>query len=460
MLQKKLRSMLKWMLLLFLMPVSLSACSAPEQPDPQPGTEAPTETPPPQDAAWSDYMITYTETEWPASQMRRSLFAACGKEIIARMEKRFETAPAGYAEVSKLENPDVPQLHFSFDANLPEQAYHIVITNDPHPAITLTAGSKRALFGAVTYFMEECLPWDGSLPAPTDYSASIPLIADPCVLLADGTYYMPFGTGSGYAIVKSDDLYNWSEPQVIFDANTCTNPAFDGFDNYWAPELHAYQGKFYLFATYKSAATGHRGAAIFRSDTPDGTYELISNGHLQPEGWDAIDPTLYIDEQGDPWMVFVHEWTSMPDGVGDMTAVRLTEDLTAVTGEFYPLFKANETPYYPSNNVTDGPVLHQMPDGRLAMVWSGSSNGYFTYAAYSENGVLGPWVQAEEPLFARDTADCPETMFRNGGGHAMLFTDKNGDLRMSLHVMFTASYEGRMPFFLHIYDSDGHLKIK
>ena len=41
-----------------------------------------------------------------------------------------------------------------------------------------------------------------------------------------------------------------------------------------------------------------------------------------------------------------------------------------------------------------------------------------------------------------------------------VFTDKNGDLRMSLHVMFTASYEGRMPFFLHIDDSDGHLKIK
>ena len=87
MLQKKLRSLLKRVFLLLLMPVSLSACTAPEQPAVQPGTEVPSKTMPPQQgAAWSDYMITYTETEWPAGQMRRALFAKCSKEISALMK--------------------------------------------------------------------------------------------------------------------------------------------------------------------------------------------------------------------------------------------------------------------------------------------------------------------------------------------------------------------------------------
>lgn len=419
-------------------------------------TEAPSFT-----GTWSDYKITFNPDEWPSGEggLSATQFLKIAVNLIQLMEDRFDSAPQQFGIFTADSEINTPRIHLAYDASLTEREYQVVVTEDSIPDILLSAGSANGLFGAITFLCEECLPWDGSLPEPRSFSSAVVYWADPCVMLYDGVYYMPQGTGSGYSVAKSADLYTWSEQKTVFDASTCTNPAFDGIGDYWAPELHEYQGKFYIFATYRSAATDHRGAAIFRSDTPDGEYELISDGHLQPEGWDSIDPTLYVDPDGNPWMVFVHEWTSMSDGIGDMTAVRLSEDLTETVGEFYPLFKANECRAYSGNTVTDGPWIYEMPDGKLAMVWSGTGKGYTTCVAYSENGILGPWEQADELLFADDTK-LPQGFFEHGGGHAMLFRDQNGDLRMSLHILPTSTYSNRMPFFLHIDDSDGVLRVK
>lgn len=410
---------------------------------------------------WSDYKITFNPEEWPTEegQLNTTQFLNFAVSMMQSMEDRFGIAPKQFSIASADSENELPQIHLAYDASLSERAYQVVVTSDAIPDIILSAGSANGLFGAITFFCEECLPGDGSLPEACSFSSSVVYWADPCVLLYDGVYYMPQGTGSGYSVAKSTDLYTWSEQKVVFDASTCTNPAFDGIGDYWAPELHEYHGQFYIFATYRSEKTDHRGVAIFRSDTPDGEYELITDGHLQPEGWDSIDPTLYVDPDGNPWMVFVHEWTSMPDGIGDMTVVRLSDDLTETVGEFSSLFKANECRECPDNKVTDGPWIYEMPDGKLAMLWSGGGKGYTTCVAYSENGILGPWEQAEDLLFSDDT-DLPQGFFGYGGGHAMLFRDQEGKLRMSLHILSTSAYSKRMPFFLHVDDSDGVLRVK
>ena len=83
---------------------------------------------------------------------------------------------------------------------------------------------------------------------------------------------------------------------------------FDGNDEWWAPECHFYQDAFYLFASYHSAASNKRGTAIFRADNPLGPFALITDGHITPKERDCIDGTLYVDEDGQPWMIYVGEW--------------------------------------------------------------------------------------------------------------------------------------------------------
>ena len=67
-----------------------------------------------------------------------------------------------------------------------------------------------------------------------------------------------------------------------------------------------------MLTTYRSAKTGHRGCTVMKSDTPEGPFKEISSGHVTPLDWDSIDGTLYIDKDGQPWMVFVHELDARP----------------------------------------------------------------------------------------------------------------------------------------------------
>ena len=249
---------------------------------------------------------------------------------------------------------------------------------------------------------------------------------DPFVLEYNGTYYM-YATGlqneSGYGCVYSTDLTDWSEPVQVF-----TPPEdFDGDDNWWAPECHFYKGRFYLFATYHSAKSGKRGVAIFRADSPLGPFEIITDGHITPKDHDAIDGTLYVDEDGQPWMVYVGEWTSNADGVGDMMAAKLSEDITAFISEPILLFRGSD-PRWARGKITDGPFLYKTKEGRLLMLWSNMNNkGYCVGIAYSSNGKTdGRWLQQSTELY-RASETQPD------GGHGMLFTAPDGTLTLSIH---------------------------
>ena len=250
-------------------------------------------------------------------------------------------------------------------------------------------------------------------------------VRDPFVLTHNGTYYL-YGTGlkwDGYGCVHSTDLTNWSEPVRVYTPQG----ACDGEDDWWAPECHVYNGRFYLFATYRSAATGKRGVAIFRADDPLGPFEIITDGHVTPKERDAIDGTLYVDESGQPWMIYVGEWTSNEDEIGDMMAAKLSDDLTAFVSEPILLFRAMDG-RRSSGNITDGPFVYQTKNGRLVMLWSNSDGGsYCVRIAFSSNGrVDGKWRQQPGNLFTK-TKNHPD------GGHGMLFYTADGTMMLAVH---------------------------
>ena len=250
-------------------------------------------------------------------------------------------------------------------------------------------------------------------------------VRDPFILEYRGTYYM-YGTGlqwDGYGCVYGKDLRNWSEPvRVYTPQGKC-----DGENDWWAPECHLYKGAFYLFATYRAAASGKRGVGVFRADDPLGPFEIISDGHITPKTRDAIDGTLYVDDDGQPWMVYVGEWTSTEDGVGDMMAAKLSDDLTRFISEPVLLFRASDAGRK-AGFVTDGPFLYKTKEGRLLMLWSNNSRkGYCVWIASSADGrVDGKWRLLPGALYEGSRR-------RPDGGHGMLFTAPDGTLTMAIH---------------------------
>ena len=261
-------------------------------------------------------------------------------------------------------------------------------------------------------------------------------LRDPFVLRADGSYYL---YGTGVFDHKREDWENtawvcyvnrskrldgpWEETAALVYENP-----IGATKNRWAPEVHEYHGAYYMFATYYWEKTGHRGCAILKADSPGGPFTQITDGHITPADWDAIDGTLYIDPDGAPWMVFVHEWTSTADGIGTMAAAKMSADLTHFVTEPVELFRA-DSPNWSNHQVTDGCFMYRTKNGTLLMLWSNfDADGYCVGIARSESGhILGPWKQDDKRLF------CKQDDGVYDGGHGMIFTDADSKMYLCMH---------------------------
>ncbi len=271
-------------------------------------------------------------------------------------------------------------------------------------------------------------------------------IRDPFVLVYEGKYYM-YGTRAasfgvktgGFDVYVGDDLENWSEPIEVFNSskwgmNTAVN---------WAPEVHFFNGSFYMFATF-TKPSGLRGTYILKSGTPDGEFKPHSDGAVTPLEWECLDGTLYI-ENGKPYCVFCHEHTQILNGT--VCFVELSEDLTHAVSEPIELFAASSflkrEASEDCHNVTDGPFLYKMADGKLLMIWSTCTNSYVQCIAASDNGsIFGKWSHLQ-PIFDDD------------GGHGMIFKDLNDGLKLTLHCPNISGHE--KPIFFDIKEEYGTL---
>lgn len=273
---------------------------------------------------------------------------------------------------------------------------------------------------------------------------------DVCVLAdpATQTYYMvgpgrqrrepgadPGPRRAQVRVYTSRDLATWSGPQPIY---TVTDGLWGDIRvrGIWAPELHAYNDKYYLFLTFDTRhefpeqwrdwrPRVYRGSQVLVADAPTGPYRPFANCSTLPTDMMTLDGTLWVEE-GVPYMVFCHEWVQIKNG--SVCYVRLTDDLSATVGEPTRLFDGSDGPWVRKSqetgcHVTDGPYLYTSKSGKLFMIWTSFGRGGYTVGlAISDSGKLaGPWRQQAEPLYDQD------------GGHGMLFTTFEGALMMALH---------------------------
>lgn len=288
-----------------------------------------------------------------------------------------------------------------------------------------------------------------SAPAPL-HLPDMPL-HDPWILAHEPTrtYYLYTSNrerqsgvpGVGTMAYTSKNLRDWAPAQNVF----LVPPTAIATQGAWAPEVHFYQGRYYLFTTLHNDAkvlasppavpfTTHlRGTFVAVSDSPAGPFTLLNEqAPVPPADFMTLDGTLYLDGTGRPWMVYAHEWVQKIDGT--MEAIPLRPDLSAADGSPIHLFKGSDAPWQntaitpdtrPLNYVTDGPQFYRTSTGRLLMLWSSYENGsYVETVARSQSGELaGPWEQLA-PLVKGDS------------GHGMLFHTFEGQLMMVLHRPF------------------------
>ena len=155
---------------------------------------------------------------------------------------------------------------------------------------------------------------DFSLPTP------IPL-ADPYILYDNGMYYL-YGTGSGdgIAVAISKDMKKWEWPE-----NTKYYLALHKDDSYgtyyfWAPEVYKIGDKFLMYYSSQEHICAAWG------ESPLGPFKQIEKKPMREQK--SIDNHLFIDDDGKPYLFWVHY-----DGGQQVWVAELEDDyMTIIPG--------------------------------------------------------------------------------------------------------------------------------
>ncbi len=173
-----------------------------------------------------------------------------------------------------------------------------------------------------------------------------PAAHDPVAVRCGDTWYL-FSTGFGISVLTSQDLKSWNPAGRVFDTPPQwaldTVPGYQGHT--WAPDILFHEGTYYLY--YSCSSFGKNTSAIgvatnctLDPSSPDYRWEdkgCVVRSIAGRDNWNAIDPNVFIDEDGTGWMSFGSFW-------GGIKLVRLDASLTRVAEpqEWFPLCRRPE----------------------------------------------------------------------------------------------------------------------
>ena len=135
-------------------------------------------------------------------------------------------------------------------------------------------------------------------------------IHDPSTVVKSGGTYWVYGTGRGLPQFSSPDRLHWTFQGPVFPAAPAwvadAVPANKG--NFaWAPDVHFFQGLWHLYYTYSSFGSKVSGIGVATNLTLD-PKAWADQGIVVRTGRDtnynAIDPCIFLDASGKPWLSF------------------------------------------------------------------------------------------------------------------------------------------------------------
>jgi len=154
--------------------------------------------------------------------------------------------------------------------------------------------------------------------------------ADPAPLVHNDTVFLyashdenDAGPGMGKFLMKdwllytSVDMVNWTDHGVVASLKDFTWGKQD--NGAWAPQCIARNGKFYLYCPLHM-----NGIGVLVSDSPYGPFTDPIGKPLIKNSMDDIDPSVYIDDDGQAYLYW---------GNPTLYHVKLNEDMVSYSGE-------------------------------------------------------------------------------------------------------------------------------
>ena len=134
--------------------------------------------------------------------------------------------------------------------------------------------------------------------------------ADPAPMVYGDTLYLytthdedelvdNFYTMNDWRCFSTKDMVNWTDHGKIFSLDDITWAD----DRAWAPQAIERNGKFYLYCPVHKK-DGGMAIAVGISDNPAGPFKDLGHPLIDEGDWNDIDPTVFIDDDGQAYLYF------------------------------------------------------------------------------------------------------------------------------------------------------------
>lgn len=244
-------------------------------------------------------------------------------------------------------------------------------------------------------------------PAPMIYKNKL------YVFTGDDQPGFDFYTMTKWRIHSSDDMVNWTDHGSPISLESFSWAR----DRAWAAQCIERNGKFYWYICAQTV-DNNMAIGVAVSDSPTGPYKdalgkpLISTG-----SWDNIDPTVFIDDDGQAYLYW---------GNGHLFYVKLNKDMTSYEGKITEVPQSVEAfgglrRPGKSDEVlqkqekfedvyVEGPWFYKR-NNLYYLMYAGMTNHTECLSYATSNSPIGPWKYQGKIM-----TDQPTNSFTNHGG--------------------------------------------
>lgn len=182
-----------------------------------------------------------------------------------------------------------------------------------------------------------------------------------------------------WRVYSTRDMVNWTDhgsPLALEDFAWADDRA-------WAPQCVERDGKFYFYVCAHSRLSGGMAIGVAVSDKPEGPYRDAIGKPLYENGsWDHIDPTAFIDDDGQAWLAW---------GNPRVYILKLGRDMISIDGDVHTLDMTEEA--------FGSPAMNEREKGRT----------------YRDSYVEGPWLTKVRAAGKKKIKNPYRLMYAAGG---------------------------------------------
>lgn len=221
--------------------------------------------------------------------------------------------------------------------------------------------------------------------------------ADPAPMVYGDTLYLytthdeddlinDFYTMFDWRCYSTKDMVNWTDHGVIFSLEDIDWAD----DRAWAPQAVERNGKFYLYSPVHKK-NGGMAISVAISDSPTGPFRDLGYPLVDEGDWNDIDPTVFIDNDGQAYLYF---------GNPELRYVLLNEDMVSYNEEIgivkipMTVEAFGKGSHMTGTTYGEGPWFYRRKN-LYYMVFAGFAEGEKRneHLAYSTSASpTGPWV--------------------------------------------------------------------